>query len=116
MGFKVLNNNPFPKFQKAWLWYMVCGSPYSWTEGPGRSHLFLRHIPHGQGKVGCQKFPSLQEQHKIQEWHLDKSWLEKTDSFRSPNQARLNRVKSEQSLQAWKGSFGAGRNDGKSHP
>lgn len=38
------------------------------------------------------------------------------DSFRSPNQAGLNRLKSEQSLQAWKGSFGAGRNDGKSDP
>lgn len=111
---RVLNNSPFPKFQKAWLWYMGCGSPIfldrrAW---PSRSHLPLRHIPHGQGKAGCQKFASLQEQYKIQEWYLDKSWLEKTDSFRSPNQALLNRVNSEQFLQAWKGSLGAGRNDG----
>lgn len=115
MGLKVLNNSPFPKFQTAWLWYVevhTCGQ-----KGLAKQiSPAIKAYSTGIGKSWMPKFASLLKQYKIWEWYLDKSCLEKTDSFRPPNQALLNRVNSEQFLQAWKCPLGAGRNDGKSDP
>lgn len=84
-GLKTLNNSLFPKFQKAWLWYVE-------VHTHGQKDLAKQISPDikaystWRGKSWMPKVCKFTKAMQDREWYMDRNWLEKTDCFRPPSE------------------------------